>query len=127
MPRTSRFVVLTLVHPLRLTLAIVLQLVKGPDHVGTLIVCGQFNWDMVGKRDRPNAAPTTPQGRTLWSPHVFGPLKGIPVRVIASGDNAGWFLCIILLIFCQFKTKKLSLSLIFCYLTDIEAKLLKFL
>ncbi|XP_059489560.1 protein RCC2 homolog [Neocloeon triangulifer] len=64
-------------------------LVQGPEHAGTLVVCGQFNWDMVGKRDSKQAAPAVPQGRTLWSPHIFGPLKDVRVRVATSGGCSG--------------------------------------
>ncbi|CAB3369693.1 Hypothetical predicted protein [Cloeon dipterum] len=64
-------------------------LVQGPEHVGALVVCGQFNWDMVGKRDNKTSTPSVPHGRTLWAPHIFGPLKGVRVRVAASGSNAG--------------------------------------
>ena len=48
-----------------------------------------MNWDMAGKRDAPKGpAAKVINGRNLWSPHRFGPLEGIRVRVIASGNTA---------------------------------------
>jgi hypothetical protein len=60
--------------------------VKGPNHCGTLLLCGATNWDMAGKRESQKGSVNV--GRNLWSPHQFGPLVGIRVRVIASGNSA---------------------------------------
>ncbi|KAF4532598.1 hypothetical protein B566_EDAN013376 [Ephemera danica] len=62
--------------------------VKGPEHCGTLLICGSTNWDMAGKRDVQKGGNKN-VGRNLWSPHLFKPLEGIRVRVIASGNSAG--------------------------------------
>lgn len=65
-----------------------LQRVKGPDHIGTVLVCGAMNWDLCGRKAVPKGCKTANVGRNVLSPHRFGPLAGVRVRVVASGCNA---------------------------------------
>lgn len=62
--------------------------VKGPDHIGTVLVCGAMNWDLCGRKTVPKGCKTANIGRNVLSPHRFGPLVGVKVRVVAAGCNA---------------------------------------
>ncbi|XP_075213200.1 protein RCC2 [Lycorma delicatula] len=62
--------------------------VKGPDHIGTFLVSGCMNWDLVGRKTAPKGCKTAHMGRNLFSPHKLSSLDGIRVRVVVSGPIA---------------------------------------
>jgi len=61
--------------------------VKGPDHVGRLLLCGATNWDLYNRKTAPKGCKNT-VAKNIFTPHRFGPLDSIKVRVVASGCNA---------------------------------------
>ncbi|RZF41072.1 hypothetical protein LSTR_LSTR002704 [Laodelphax striatellus] len=62
--------------------------VKGPDHIGVMLICGCANWDMSGRKAAIKGCKTAHMGRNLYSPHRISTLSGIRVRVAISGCNA---------------------------------------
>ncbi|XP_023210764.1 protein RCC2 homolog [Centruroides sculpturatus] len=60
---------------------------KGSEFVGTVLMCGGTNWDLIGRKELPKNAKKS-GGRNLWGPHRLTALQGIRVRVVASGDSA---------------------------------------
>ncbi|XP_071451765.1 protein RCC2 homolog [Hetaerina americana] len=60
--------------------------VKGSEHNGTLLICGSTNWDLIGRRELPKNCKAT-SGRNLWVPHKFGPLSGVKIRFVATGNT----------------------------------------
>lgn len=63
-------------------------LIPGPSHVGTLIICGGTNWDLVGRKAPLKGSKPSTVGKNLYSPHVFAPLQQTRVRLVVSGCNA---------------------------------------
>lgn len=50
-------------------------------------MCGSTNWDLTGRKTVPKGSkPGT--GKTLWSPHRYGPLLNTRVRLVVSGPTA---------------------------------------
>ncbi|XP_046669207.1 protein RCC2 homolog [Homalodisca vitripennis] len=62
--------------------------VKGPDHVGKVLICGATNWDLVARKTVPKGCKNANKGRDLFTPHLFAPLSDIRVHVVVSGCNA---------------------------------------
>ncbi|KAK3912807.1 Protein RCC2-like protein [Frankliniella fusca] len=60
--------------------------VLGPEGTGIVLICGGTNWDAAGRKTAPKGCKNS--GPNLWSPHLFGPLSKIRVRLVASGPNA---------------------------------------
>lgn len=65
---------------------IVLQRVKGPDHIGIVLITGGTNWDLNGRKSMPKGCKSV--GRNLYEPHLFAPLKDIRVRLVVSSCNS---------------------------------------
>lgn len=61
--------------------------VKGPDHIGRLLICGATNWDLYNRKSAPKGCKNTAV-KNIYVPHRFAPLDDIRVRAVASGCNA---------------------------------------
>ncbi|BET00283.1 Regulator of chromosome condensation (RCC1) repeat [Nesidiocoris tenuis] len=61
--------------------------VQGPAHVGRLIVCGAFNWDLYNRKSVPKNCKMT-VARNIETPERFKPLDDKKIRVAVSGCNA---------------------------------------
>lgn len=64
----------------------ILQRVKGPDHVGIVLLTGGTNWDLNGRKSMPKGCKST--GRNLYEPHLFVPLKDTRIRLVVSSCNS---------------------------------------
>jgi len=63
-----------------------IQRVKGPDHIGTVLLTGGTNWDLNGRKSMPKGCKST--GRNLYEPHLFVPLKDTRIRLVVSSCNS---------------------------------------
>ncbi|XP_031554442.1 protein RCC2-like [Actinia tenebrosa] len=57
------------------------------EECGTLLICGNTNWDLAGRKEMPKSAKNG-GGPILWEPHLISSLDGIRIRHIASGPSA---------------------------------------
>lgn len=64
------------------------QRVKGPDHIGKVLICGATNWDLVARKAVPKGCKTANKGRDVYTPHRFAPLNNIRAHMVVSGCNA---------------------------------------
>ncbi|XP_050526083.1 protein RCC2 homolog [Daktulosphaira vitifoliae] len=60
--------------------------VKGPDHIGIILITGGTNWDLNGRKTVPKGCKSI--GRNLYEPHVFVPLQNTRIRHVVSGCNS---------------------------------------
>jgi hypothetical protein len=60
--------------------------VKGPDHIGIVMLTGGTNWDLNGRKSVPKGCKSI--GRNLYEPHLFEPLKDTRIRLVASSCNS---------------------------------------
>jgi len=60
--------------------------VKGPDHIGIVLLTGGTNWDLNGRKTMPKGCKSV--GRNLYEPHLFGPLKDNRIRLVVSSCNS---------------------------------------
>ncbi|XP_015367433.1 PREDICTED: protein RCC2 homolog [Diuraphis noxia] len=60
--------------------------VKGPDHIGVVLLTGGTNWDLNGRKSMPKGCKSV--GRNLYEPHLFGPLKDNRIRLVVSSCNS---------------------------------------
>lgn len=72
---------------IKLWLFFYVQRVPGRTHVGTLVICGATNWDIIGRRAPPKGTKA-PTGRNLYIPHTLEPLSQTRVRYVVSGPNS---------------------------------------
>uniref|UniRef100_A0A0A9WLQ6 Protein RCC2 n=1 Tax=Lygus hesperus TaxID=30085 RepID=A0A0A9WLQ6_LYGHE len=61
--------------------------VQGPSHVGRLLVCGAFNWDLYNRKSVPKGCKNT-VAKNINTPSRFAPLDDKKIRVAVSGCNA---------------------------------------
>lgn len=60
---------------------------KEEDETGLLLICGGTNWDLIGRKELPKSAKSSPQqGRNLWGPHLWA--KNIRIREVVSSCTA---------------------------------------
>jgi len=60
---------------------------EGPMLSGELLVCGQMNWDLVGRRAPPKGMKSK-GGPSLWRPHRVKGMADIKVRSVVSGCSS---------------------------------------
>lgn len=87
-----------------------LQRVKGPDHIGIVLLTGGTNWDLNGRKSMPKGCKSV--GRNLYEPHLFGPLKDTRIRLVVSNCNSSHT------IFITEEGKALSLGMYYIFNND---------
>lgn len=61
--------------------------IKGPEFAGQLLIMGGANWDLNGRKQVPSGCKPN-IGKSLYEPHIFGPLYETRVRLAVSGPHA---------------------------------------
>jgi len=62
--------------------------VKGPEHLGKVLICGATNWDLYGRRAAPKGCKTMNKGKDVFLPSRLTPLNDVRVHSVVSGCNS---------------------------------------